>query len=279
VTANLRLVASNDGDTAALTSGDFESTLPVGNLQLEGRARVARTTDATGAKTILGEWPAFKIISCCVLYNNNLTGGATWRLECFDGAAQSGTKVYDSGTVAALPAKGWGEFVWGVDPWAATVFTGWGAAYSVLWFTGVTVRSWRITLTDASNPAGFLQAKRLVMGNYFEPAVNAEYGLQLQWEDDSAQQRTQGGSLRTDRRARYRSLAGTLGRLDASERAVFMEACRVAGLASEIFVSVYPGAGGSQERDYSMLGKFVRMPRNTDAEVANWKSTFQIEEV
>lgn len=280
MTANLRIVAVNDADEATLTSSDFVSTLPVTNLQVEGRAEVARTTDATGSKTVLGELASVRIIGSCVLYNHNLSALATWRLECYDGPGQTGTKVYDSTAVAALAPLGWGEFRWGVVPWGATVFTGWGSAYSVLWFDPVPVRSWRLTLLDASNPAGYLQAKRLVMGLPFEPAVNAEYGLDLGWQDTSTQRRTQAGSIRTDVGVMYRALSGSLDRLDPVERAAFMDICRVVGLSKEIFVSIFPEIGGTQERDYSMLGKFVgRLPSLKHPHWANWTTAFNIEEV
>lgn len=277
--ASIRIVAINDADDAVMTSSDFVATLPETNLQVEGRALVARTADATGNKVVLGEWPSVRIIGACVLYNHNLSALATWRLECWDGPGQTGSVVYDSTAVAALAPLGWGEFRWGVVPWGATVFSGWGSAYSVLWFVPVPVRSWRLTLLDASNADGYLQAKRLLMGLPFSPAVSAEFGLEMGWQDTSTQRRTQARSIRTDVGVMYRALSGSLERLDAVERASFMEACRVVGLRKEIFVSVFPEAGGAQERDYSLLGKFVRMPEGRHTDWGNWSNTFNIEEV
>ncbi|MFO0253509.1 MAG: hypothetical protein ACK52V_05280, partial [Betaproteobacteria bacterium] len=190
---NLRVISTNDVDAATLTSGDFTATLPVGNLQLEGRARVARTTNATGTKTINGNFAGSTLCSALVLYGHNLTGAATWRLRLYAGANQTGTVVYDSTTLTPLTSIGWGSFAWGVAPWGNGVFNDWQQPFYTLWFTGVFALSFRLDLADPLNPAGYLQASRLIIGRYLSPAFNAEYGLALAWDDNSEQRRTLGG--------------------------------------------------------------------------------------
>ena len=276
---SIRIVTSNVSDVSTLSSADFVATLPASNLQVEGRARVARTVNATGTKTINGTLAAASIVGSCVLYNHNLTSQATWRLRMWDAAGQAGNLVYDSGTAAAMPAIGWGEFGWGLLPWGGSVFTGWGAAYSVFWFPPVGALSFRLEFTDPLNPAGYLQAKRLLIGPYFEPAVNVSYGLQLYWDDNSEQRRTQGGSLRTDARVRYRCLKADLGHLSTAERAVAVETLRQIALRTETFVSVFPGSGGAQERDYSLLGKFTSMPQFTHGQPGSHSAQLAFEEV
>lgn len=278
--ANFRVISTNDADAATLTSGDFLAALPVTNLQIEGRARVARTANATGNKVVNGNWPTPKVVSALVLYGCNFTSQATLRLELFDGANQTGATVYDSGAVPALEALGWGEFGWGLVPWGATVFNGWASTFSVLWLPAFyAARSFRITVADAANPAGYLQLKRLLIGSYFEPAVNPDYGMQLHWQSNDQQVRTMASSVRTDIRARYRVLNGTLAGLDPAERAIFMEIARTVGLAAELFVSVYPSAGGATLRDYSMLCKFTQMPTMTDSNVQRHAASFALSEV
>lgn len=278
MTDNLRIISTNEADGAVLSSSDFAASLPVGNLQLQGRARVARTVDAAGAKTIDGEWPNARVLTACVLYGHNLTSSATWRLQCWSGAGQTGDLTHDSGTQRALRRVGWGVFRYGLVPWGSTVFTGWDRAFSVLWFAPAAARSWRLTLSDEGNADGYLQAKRLLMGSYFEPLVNAEYGLELGWREDTQQLRTQASTLRSDAGPQYRRLSGNLSHLDEIERARFMELCRQAGLRREIFVSVFPGAGSTQERDYALLGKFTAMPDGVHGNPASWSNNFTIEE-
>jgi len=276
---SLRIVTPYISDAATLSSSDFVATLPVQNLQVEGRGRVARTVNATGNKTILGNFAGLSIISALVLYRTNFTSQATWRLELYSGANQTGIKVYDSGTGSALPAIGWGEFQWGLLPWGGSVFTGWGSAFSTMWFDPIGALSFRLTIADAANPAGYLEMKRLLMGNYFEPLVNVEYGLNLQWQDNSTQFRTQGNSIRTDNMALFRVLQGRLPALTQGERATFMEMTRQVALRTEVFMSVFPTVGGSLERDHAMLGKFTSMPNVLHSEFSSYKSDLTFEEV
>lgn len=276
---SVRIVSTNTADSATLSSSDFVATLPVTNLQVEGRGKVARTTNATGDKVINGNFAGAVVVACMLLYNHNLTSQATMRLQIWDAANQTGNITYDSGAIPALPALGWGEFQWGASPWGATVFTGWGSAFSDLWFDAVAGLSFRITLSDPSNPAGYLQVKRLLIGSYFEPGVNVSYGMQLGWKDNSEQVRTQGGSLRTDARVLYRALSAELGHLTPAERAIFMDIVRTIGLRKETFISVWPDAGGALERDHAMLGKFVSMPDMTHPTPSSYTSNIEFEEV
>jgi hypothetical protein len=276
---NLRVISTTDVDAATLTSGDFTASLPVGNLQLEGRARVARTTNATGTKTINGNFAGSTLCSALVLYGHNLTGTATWRLRLYAGANQTGTVVYDSTTLTPLTVTGWGSFAWGVEPWGSGVFRDWQQPFYTLWFSEVFALSFRLELVDTLNPAGYLQASRLIIGRYLTPTFNAEYGLALAWETNSEQRRTLGGSVRTDRRASFRRLSFDLGLLDLSERALWLDLARSSGLHRELFVSVYPQASAELERDHSILVKFSQAAPNTLPVPNRWSQKFEMIEV
>lgn len=280
--ANIRIISANASDTATLTSSDFIGTLPVTNLQIEGRARVARTANATGDKTINGSWSAANpvIISAVVLYGCNFTAAAKIRVQVWDGTNQTGTLIYDSGLIDAISRVGWGEFGWGILPWGSSLFNNWSSAFSVVWIPGVVPgKSFRITFSDPANAAGYLQIKRLLIGKYFEPAVNADLGLKISWMDNSVQTRTMAGSIRTDTKERFRSITGTLAGLSSGERAAFFDITRAVGLTSELFVSVYPQVGGSQEVDHAMLCKFGSIPENTQIQYARYSGTFNFVEV
>lgn len=274
-----RIISSNTSDLATLSSSDFVAGLPVSNLQVEGRGRVARTANVIGNKVINGNFVAVAITSACVLYNHNLTSQATVRLQLWDADNQTGTMVYDSGSGLALPPLGWGDFQWGLVPWGANVFTGWGRAFTDIWFPPVGAKSFRVTVADALNPAGYIQIKRLLIGPYFEPDVNIEYGMNLFWQDNSDQVRTQGGSLRTDNRVLFRKLVGKLPAIKQSERAVWMNILRQIGKRSETFFSIYPEAGGALERDHAILGKFTEMPDLITANPSAHTSSIIFEEV
>lgn len=276
---NLRLLSTNVVDAATLTSSDFTATLPVANLQVEGRARVARTTNATGTKTINGNFAGTTLCSALVLYGHNLSGTATWRLRLYNGANQTGTVVYDSTTLTPQTVVGWGAFQWGAEPWGSYIFRDWEQPFYSLFFSEVYAVSFRLEITDTGNPAGYLQASRLIMGRYLTPYFNAAYGLALSWDTNSVQRRTLGGSVRTDRRATFRRLAFDLETLDAGERALWLDLARSVSLHREMFVSIYPGVGGELERDHSLLCKFSQVPASNLPVPERWSMKLELIEV
>lgn len=253
--SNLRLVAVNQVDSATLgASPSMSSTLPVTNLQDTRRAKVARTT-STADQTITGNFAAAVVCSAAALWRHNLTSAGTWRIELYSDDDQTGTKVYDSGDTLAYTAKCLGDLDWGTDPLGASVFTGWSFLYSILWFSPVPAKSFRLTLKDASNPAGYMEASRLVIGVHLEPAANMEYGCELGWKDDSRQVRMDGGSLHVESVEVYRTAAFELGWLADTERAKWLEIARKTGKRGEVLLSLYPTVGGAKERDHTFLGR------------------------
>lgn len=253
---NLRIIADNLSDSATLSvSPAVVATLPVTNLQLSLRAKVMRTT-STADQQIKGTWTAAQVLSGACLWRHNLTSAATWKLELFSDAAWT-TKVYDSGDVLANPGKALGDLIWGVDPLGVNVFTGWGKAFSVMWFASIVAQSWRITIMDSANPAGYLEIGRLFLGLALEPTYNMSYGVALEWVDDSTQSRTDGGSLRSDAAEVYRRLTIRLDWLTDSDRPKWLDITRTAGKRKDVFLSGYPTSGGQLERDHACAGKLT----------------------
>jgi hypothetical protein len=273
----LRISHRNLADVATLgASPALVTALPVTNLQRAGRLP-ARTT-STADQTITGDWGSVQPVNVVALWRHNLSQLAEWRIELWEGANQTGTKVYDSGGVGGdlIPL---GDLRWGVDPLGVTVQRGWSIAYqSVIYFTTAYARSFKITLSDSGNTAGYLQACRLWIGEYWSPSDNFDYGATLSWQDDSTQSRTEAGTLRTDVGALSRVVNFALSWMPAADRASLTDILREVGKVNEVFLSLYPEAGGSQERDYQVIGKFVSGHSSTHRSAARWSDQVSIAE-
>lgn len=275
----MRIITNNDGDSGTLTVAPAAvASLPVTNLQDATRARIWRSTSAADQVLRL-TWPTAKVLSALAILRHNLSASAQWRIQVFSDAAWS-TQVLDTGTVPAYAVKTLGELSWGVDPLGASVFTDWAYAFSVAWFAPVTGQSVQVTLSDPTNPAGYLQASRLFAGNYFEPVLNADYELSIGWREATVQTRTEGGTLRSDPQEPYRALDIPLPMLSAAqgENVKLLEISRRAGLRKDFFISVYPGVGGALERDYTMAAKFVQTPALKAAFFSAYSTALQLEE-
>lgn len=259
--ANVRLIYDNAADRATLAASPaLVSTLPVTNLQDPSRSRPARTT-STADQVVTGEWSRLEMIGGMALSRHNLSSAATLRLELFSGAGLTGTLLFDSGTVLAVSAFGWGEFGWGMTGWGGTVFDSWPDRFSNLYFTAVLARSFRLTIKDASNSAGYLQCGRLFLGPYFEPISNMSYGLTCGPEEESQQARTDGGTLRTDPLGSFRRWLFDLDWVEPAERATLTEILRLKGKRADMFINCFPGAGGVQERDHAGAVKLTQLPK------------------
>lgn len=255
MSANIRIIHDNAGDDATLSADAEVATLPVTHLQDPTRARVWQTPDGTTAATISGDLPELTVLSALALWRHNFSSQATWRLRVWDGAGQSGTQLYDSGTVDALPPVALGDMEWGVTPLGASAFAGWALAYSVLWFAPVTGRSFQLDLDDPGSSDGYLEASRLFLGRYLQPSVNLSWGHGLLWDEDTRQERTDGGTLRSEAGIVYRRLTIALEALQGQDRSKFQDLQRTVGLRRDLFVSVYPERGGTLERDYGFAAK------------------------
>lgn len=281
MSSNVRFISVNHADDATLSASPAAvSTLPVTNLQLSPRGKISRFT-GLATQDIDGTLPSSRLVSGFVLYRHNLTTSATCRLRLYSDVAMT-TLIYDTGAFVALPGKALGELDWGIDPLGASVFTGWGEAFTQLWFTPIKIRAFKITLTDAGNPDGYIDVGRLFLGPFLEPLINIEFGtLQLGWSEGSTQTRTGGGSLRTDSSPAgpYRCLTMSLNGLNEGERSRFVDFQRTTGLRKDFFVSVFPEQGGALERDHAMVGKLVSQDKFTRL---TWTqpgvTTFEIEE-
>lgn len=272
----------NATDTAVISDGNANivATLPQDNLKKSQRTKVVRTSDVNDLILNL-DWAGLgKNVSGVGLMRHNLTSSATWRIQAWDGQNQTGTEVYDSGTIAATSVKSLGDLDWGVDPLGASVFDGWDEdnVFSTHWLTQITPLSMRITVSDGTNTDGYLQASRLFIGVASTPSVNVNFGLKSLWQENTKQFRSEGGSLRSDPKPQYRQFILSMDNLTAGERSGFFENVRVVGKRQDFLVSVFPEFEGAQERDYTMSCKFTAMPTFTYKSHDVHKTTFNLVE-
>ena len=275
--SNLRIITSNAADAATLTADPvMASGLPVTNLQNATRARMARSTGVVDQDIKL-EFDYARVLTSCALLRHNLTSSATWRLRLYSDQAWT-DEVYDSGELSAIESKSLDELDWGVDPLGVSIFSDWPVAFSTLYFSAQSAMSAKITLHDPTNPDGYLQASRLFMGSHFEPVYNATYGISLGWEDATKNTRTDGGSLRSDPTEQWRTLDFDLSAVDPLDRTKLMEIFRKLGRSKDFFVSIFPGQGGTKERDYTMQAKMARTNSLSLPNCSLFASKIQLEE-
>jgi len=252
-------------DDATLTASHETGSLVRGNLLTAGLTEIWRPNAVTGVYLVIDLGAAYAV-AIIALINTNLTSAATWQIRGATSEANlTAAPGYDSGSVTAWPA-GAGVAIRGyVDPVHIP-----SAAQSYRW--------WRIDLTDAANPDGYLQAGRLVMTKAVEPARNFDRGRGVYIVDPSVIRRTRGGQgaarSETIRRGLEFGLSG-LSKAEALGSLFDLE--WLAGSTREIAVCLEP-----DDPDYHHLhfiwGRLVALEPFEDPKHNAWIKRYRIEQ-
>lgn len=258
---SFRIVPVNDFDDATISvAPSAVSTLPVTNLQSNIRDRLWRSPNLD-QQVITGHWNGnVRRLSHFSLWPSAQASsliGSTVRLQVYSDLAMA-TSVLDQTwdfftfTGAAWGVDSWGVFRWGVADDDRTA----RLAPLSKWFTAVNASAFKITINNGGAvDTPYFDARRIVLGEYQQAPYNAGIGAAPQWRSNSTQQRTIGGVMRRQARARWRELRfETIFQTDA-ERAKWSDIVHDCDPASEVLISLFPGNASERlERDFTVLG-------------------------
>lgn len=275
----MRIIFDNLTDTATIQTIVGTEVLPASNLGTRERELIWRTalgtTTATLAVWLDGDGTDQRAVQAIVLYRTNFDAG-TIRVRLWDGPAKA-TLVYDSGSTALVATLAFGDLLWGIDPLGKSMYTDWGFSNTRLWLANPVYGNYMEIEIVGTTDENYLQASRLFIGSYWEPAHAPKAGMQIQWVDTSKPQRTEGGTVHTEPGIQYRRLMVEGEYMDESERSQTVDILRKRGLREDLFVSVFPGNGGAYERDHELqavLGSIEPMTLPLYG-MANYAFTFE----
>jgi hypothetical protein len=211
--------------------------LPAGNLQMQERSYVMRSTSAA-PQSVYGNLAAGRLVADdgAALFGE-FSSSATVRIRLYSGVDRTGSLLYDSATLPVAPrGKAW--------------FVRFGGA-------GV-YASFQLDLTDAAPPLGWHDLSRLVLGRMFTPEINVGFDYGYSIEDDTEQERDASGGIHSSPGAVYNSLSFTFGHLTDAERAELHSALLACGKTRDVFCALRPGH--AYQYDFCMLAKFTTLP-------------------
>jgi len=277
-TDRFKMLVNNYYDEAALTlqTGTEAGEMTLSNTQVYGNEMRFVSTDINEV-VITGDFTIAKLISGFVLYRHNLSASATFRLEIFDDVNQAGNTVYDSGNVSAVQQRAYDEWDWRIEKLVSSPFDNWSVKFSQAWFYEVFGLSFRITVNDPSNEDGEIEITRIYMGRTFSPSRNFDWGQKTQIKSNSNQVRTDGASLYTKVRKKFRILDFSVILSDI-DRVAFFNATEHLGLDLDFFITLYPNTGKQQEMESALAGKFKVIPSLVNEGYDRNATTAQIEE-
>ena len=231
-------------DASTITSTNAVASLPVTNLQDMQIVKVWRTSATSAVVDVdFGSQQAVEVIS---LIRHNLTQSGTLRFR-LSNVSDFSTTVYDSGTFNGWPvAEQFGAFPWGVFSWGGVLDADVAADYTVSSYkilSSITLaRYFRMDVSDATNPAGYVQAGRLIVSPAYRPSNNYAFGMEIEFVDNSRVQKSRGGQTYIDLVEKYRVATIDLFNLPESEvfGSLFNELDRRRGIGRDILLIPQP---------------------------------------
>lgn len=189
-------------------------------------------------------------LNCC-----NLDKGACMRMWGFNSAISitgnvdspvlnigGGTPQFDTGTQLAQPGmsktqdswitSGFGTVTYGLDRQIARVYVPPGSQIPCVRLA--------IEIVDLNNSQNYIEASRLIVGRYWSPTYNTEYGLGVSLVDTSETNRSEAGDLITTMGVVYKTMNFNLNFLTKTDRDELVRILRQRGKRRPMFVSLFP---------------------------------------
>ncbi|MDN2709576.1 hypothetical protein O0880_09110 [Janthinobacterium sp. SUN118] len=274
---NLRIIHHNAADLAAITASSQSGALTVVNLLTDIKSEVWRSTGMHA--TLSAVFPLASLIGAVVLPFCNLSSAATLRVRGY-ALAVDATPAFDTGFVQACAYQPLGAWDWGLEPLGVNAFAYGGGVYGRIWFAPAWVEKLEIDIDDPLNPAGYIEASRLVAGMYWSPESNADYGASVTADDASQHYRNEGGDLLTNVGPRNRKLALSLNTMSPQDRSKLMAILRGNGKSRPIFVSLFPeSADPLLEQDHQLYGKLPEAVAIATPQFERYSASITVEEI
>ncbi len=251
-------------DSGTLSGGSWLTALPLANLQDPLRSLVARSANALAASTVidldLGQTRSIRFLA---FLKHNMSQTATYEVTA--GSTPGGSESHASGTQdvwAATPTldMSWEDPNWWWGTKSAEEVEGYPIDLIYDFGSVIRARYLRLRITDTSNPAGYVQGARLLVGPLYSPPTSYLLGAQFGWEPRSESKVSLGGVRRFDRRQPVRVFRCQLPALSPSDAyGQMLELQRIASNHGEIML-----VQDSTDATYGFKRNFVGFARETD---------------
>lgn len=274
---NLRVIYNNLADVSdTLTASSSATGYVIANTKKDTKGLVWRSASAVTTANINMSWNTARTISAIILPYTNLSATATIRVRLYSDTAFA-TQIFDSGTVTAVPAilpsyyTSSGNYRY--------AFGGGSCARKYITSTS-NCKGLRIDIVDTANTDTYLEVSRIIVGTYWSPIYNTEYGLSVGIQDSSTKLRTQTGNLVTDLGTSNKTLSFSLNYMLKSDRDVLYSILSTIGTKTSLYVSLFPeDSDTTKEQIYQIYGKLSDLATISNPVYSMFASTVSLEEI
>lgn len=250
------------------------TTVPTLNLKKDTKSLIWRSTGTSVTLTV--NFGSSKVVRGVVLPFTNLTATATMSVGVLGGSG------YATGGVLPCPYAQIDSWDSSYLPQGANSYAYGSGTYARVWLpTAQTCTGVTIGITDTNNSAGYIEASRLIVGDYWSPVHNTSFGLTSAPKSLSTSMRTESGDLITNRGIQYNSMSFDLTWLTPADRAVFTKILKANGINKPLLISLFPDATEDfdKEQTYQIYGKLTQVPGLTHPMYSMYSTTVEIEEI
>jgi hypothetical protein len=274
---NLRIIYNNIVDASnTLTATNTNTNYIIDNVKKDTKGLVWRTNNASTSSNIRLSWATAQTISAVILPYTNLSATATITITLYSDAAFA-TQVFTSGAVAAVPAVLENQSTATANYRYAF---GGGNCARVYFTQTANCRSMQISIVDTANTDTYLEVSRIIVGTYWSPLYNTEFGLAVGIDDSSTKIRTQTGNLVTDIGTSNKTLTFNLSYMVNTDRDILFNIIRTIGTRKSIYVSLFPqDSEPTKEQTYQVYGRLSDLATITNPMYSIYASSISIEEV
>jgi hypothetical protein len=279
---NLRIIYDNAADRGSSQSG----ALVVENLRNDKKVFAWRSAGTTESLNLT--WAEPEPIGGVAMAFNNFTSAARVRVR---GWVNPGDVVpnFDTDYVQCQPEPIL-KYLSTLNPIGDNAYTRAGVSlaafglggYGAVWVPGYhSVRRLQIDVMDPTNPDGYLEFSRLVVGRYWTPIHNFDYGNGVTFVDSGKSQRAESGDMRSEQGPKWRKIGFGLSYLDPIDRANLTRIYWTHGRTRPVFVSAYPEHEDvNLEQVHQLWGLFVDNPRINNVRYNDtFASAIEVEEM
>lgn len=250
---NLRIIYDNAADRATAYASTTSGSLSASLMQNDLKGQAHRSTGTAVTYTLT--WETAQTVGGVGLPATNLSSMSTIRARLYSDTA--GTALLaDTGVKYACPGLNLSMWDWTL-PLNCNAFAFGGASKTAIWFDQhYAAKCCVIDLVDTVNSAGYIDCSRLVVGGFWEPLYNAEYGAQSGEVDTTEVKRNDAGDSLPDIGTRHDVMTFSLAMMPESDRARLRMLFRNVGTGRNLLISLLPGdASAIAEQDHILYGK------------------------
>lgn len=284
--SNLLIGTLNRLDSATLSGGSWQATLPLNNLKDRRLSKLARSTNDDAASTKFDlDFGQTRAIGVLALIAHNMSASATIRIYG-DDAADFATPIYDSGVrdvwaagIIPLELLEWEDDNFWLGTVSQEAVAGFKAPYVFVLPSSQNLRYWRVEITDTANPSGYVQVGRVYIGSSWQPTIDRAYGASLGYEDTSAIEASLAGEEFFDVRRRRRTHRFELSFMSQTEFLDrVLELQRLQGVTGEVLI-VPDITDSANQAKVSFLGRLKTLNPVEQPFYNSWSCNVEIQEI